>query len=106
MPYLITTSLYPSEKAPEVGARYLEALAKYPPDESLGAEVVPAAVKSSHKGIKVLSISEVQEGKLDAAYNRAVNTMVMFQNIIGFVYTVEVYLKVEEAMSAIGMDMP
>lgn len=98
--------LYPSEKAPEVGARYLEALAKYPPDEILGAEVVPAAVKSTHTGIKVIGISEVQEGKLDVAYNRTVNIMVMFQSIVGFVYTVEVYLKVEEAMSAIGMDMP
>jgi len=72
---LLTTSLYPSEKAPEVGARYLEALAKYPPDESLGTEVVPAAVKSTHQGIKVIGISEVKEGKLDAAYSRTVNMM-------------------------------
>lgn len=48
----------------------------------------------------------MKEGKLDAAYNRAVNMMAMFQSIVGFAYTVEVYLKVEEAMSAIGMDMP
>ena len=106
MPYLVTTSLYPSEKGPEVGARYLEALGKYPPDENLGTEVVPAAVKSTHEGIKVLSISEVKEGKLDEAYNRAVNMMVMFQSIPGFAYTVEVHLKVDEAMAAIGMDMP
>jgi hypothetical protein len=106
MPYLITTSLYPSEKAPEVATRYLEALTKYPPDESLGTETVPVAVKSTHQGIKGISISDVQKGKLDAAYTRAVNMMVMFQSIAGFVYTVEVYLKIEEAMSAIGMDMP
>jgi hypothetical protein len=105
MPYLITTSLYPSEKAPEVAGRYLEALTKYPPDESLATQVVPAAVKSTHQGIEGITISEVQEGKLDAAYARAVDTMVMFQSIVGFVYTVEVYLKVEEAMTAIGMDM-
>ena len=97
--------MYPSEKAPEVAARYLEALTKYPP-ESLGTETVPVAVKSTHQGIKGISISDVQKGKLDAAYTRAVNMMVMFQSIAGFVYTVEVYLKVEEAMSAIGMDMP
>jgi len=106
MPYLITTSLYPNEKAPEVAGRYLEALTKYPPDESLATQVVPAAVKSTHEGIKGVTISEVQEGKLGAAYARAVDTMVIFQSIVGFVYTVEVYLKIEEAMSAIGMDMP
>lgn len=105
MPYLITTSLYPSEIAPKVGTRYLEALAKYPPDDDIGTEIVPAAVKSSLQGIRVLSISEIKEGKLDAAYTRATNMMVMFQNIPGFVYTVEVHLKVEEAMAAIGMDI-
>ena len=106
MPYLVTTLFYPSEKAPEVAGRYLEALSKYPPDESLGTDIVPAAIKSTHQGIKGITIYDVQEGKLDAAYTRAVNMMVMFQNIPGLSYTVEVHLKVDEAMSAIGMDMP
>ena len=35
MPYIITTSLYPSDIAPEVAKRYLEAIQKYP--GSLGA---------------------------------------------------------------------
>ena len=106
MPYLVTTSIYPSEKAPEVAGRYLEALAKFPPDESLGTEIVPAAIKSTPQGIKGISVYDVKEGKLDAAYQRSVNTMVMFQSIVGFVYTVEVHLKVEEAMTMIGMEMP
>ena len=54
MPYLVTTSLYPSEQAQEVGARYLEALEKYPVDESLSTQVVPAAVTTTHQGIKVI----------------------------------------------------
>jgi hypothetical protein len=86
-----------------VGERYLEALAKHPPDESIAKQIVPAAVKSTLQGIKVLSISEVQEAKLDAAYDRAVNMMVMFHSIEGFGYTVEIFMKVEEAMAAIGM---
>ena len=106
MPYLVTTSLYPSEKAPEVGARYLEALEKYPPDESLTTQVVPAAVTTTHKGIKVFGTSDVKEGKLEEALRRAGDFMVMFNSIAGFEYTIRVYSKVEEAMSAIGMDMP
>ena len=106
MPYLIMTSLYPSEKAPEVGARYLEALAKYPPDESLTTQVVPAAVITTHHGIKVIGISDVKDGKLEEALRRTGDIMVMFHSIAGFEYTVEVYSKVEEAMSSIGMDMP
>lgn len=106
MPYLVTTSIYPSEQVQEVGARYLEALAKYPPDESLSTQVVPAAVTTTHQGIKVIGISDVKEGKLEDALRRAGDFMVMFQNIAGFEYKVRVYSKVEEAMASIGMDMP
>ena len=104
--YLITTSLYPSDKAPEVAERYLEAITKYPPDENLATEVVPAAVKSTHQGIKVVTIVEVKEGKLEEAINRTANRMVMFHSIAGFEHTVEIYFKVEEALTLIGMSLP
>jgi hypothetical protein len=106
MPYLVTTSLYPSDKAPEVAKRYLEALTKYPPDENLGTELVPAAVKGTHQGIDVIGISEVKKGKLEEAYLRTVNMMAMFHTIPGFEYTIETYLKVEEALAVIGMSIP
>ena len=106
MPYIITSSLYPSDKASEVAERYLEAITKYPPDENLGTEVVPAAVKTTHQGIRVIGIVDVKQGKLEEAYARAVNMMVMFQSIVGFEYTMEVYYKVEEALAVIGMSMP
>jgi len=106
MPYIITTSLYPSHEGPEVAERYLEALAKYPPDENLATEIVPAAVKSVHEGIKVIGIAEVKEGKLEEALNRTANMMVMFQSVEGFEYTTEIHYKVEEALALIGMSLP
>ena len=106
MPYLIMTTKYPSDKVPAVVEKYLEVLAKYPHDESLSEEIVPSAVKSTHQGVTSISISDVKEGKLDAAYKRAVNSLAMFQNVEGFESSIDIYLKVEEAMSAIGMDMP
>jgi hypothetical protein len=106
MPYIITTSLYPSHKAPEVAKRYLEALAKYPPDENLATQVVPAAVKSIHEGIKVIGIGEVKEGKLEEALTRTANMMVMFHGIEGFEYSTQIYYKVEEALEMIGMSLP
>ena len=106
MPYIITTSLYPSHKASEVAERYLEAITKHPPDENLATEVVPAAVKSIHEGIKVTGISEVKKGKLEEALTRTTNMMVMFQNIEGFEYTTEIHYKVEEALALIGMSLP
>ena len=105
MPYIITTSLYPSHKASEVAERYLEAMSKYPPDENVGTEVVPAAVKAVHEGIKVTGIVEAKEGKLEEALNRTSNMMVMFQSIEGFEYTTEIHYKVEEALALIGMSL-
>ena len=105
MPYIITTSLYPSHKASEVAERYLEAISKYPPDDNVGTEVVPAAVKAVHEGIKVTGIVEAKEGKLEEALNRTSNMMVMFQSIEGFEYTTEIHYKVEEALTLIGMSL-
>ncbi len=104
MPYLITTSRYPSDKNVEVAEKYLEAMQKYPPDENLETEVVPAAVKSTHKGLKITMISAVKEGKFEQAYNRRVQYMVLFQSIQGFEYTIDVNMTVVEALGVLGMN--
>ena len=106
MPYLMTTSIYPTDKAKQVGEKYMEMLAKYPPDENLTKELVPAAVKTTHDGVKVMLIAETKEGKLEEAYNRTANQMVVFIDIVGFEYTIDVYMKVEEALATIGMSVP
>ena len=106
MPYLITTSIYPTDKATEVAEKYMEMLAKYPPDENLANEIVPAAVKTTHDGVKVIGILEVKQGKLEEALNRTVNQMVVFLNVVGFEYSIDVYLTVEEALATIGMSVP
>ena len=106
MPYLVATSIYPSNKAAEVAERYLEVLAKFPHDESLGTTHVPVAMKSTHQGIKTFGVTEIFDGKLDAAYKRDAAMMAMFNDIAGFSYTIEVYLTADEAMSTIGMEMP
>jgi hypothetical protein len=103
MPYIFTTSLYPSDKATEVAKRYLEAMKKYPPDSSLGTPVVPAAVTTTLQGIKVIGITEVKKGKLEDAIGRTAKMMAMFHDIQGFEYTVERYALVEEALKTIGM---
>jgi hypothetical protein len=106
MPYLIVTSQYPSDKAPEVANKYIEAISKFPPNESLATWLVPAAVKGTHQGIQTLGIIDVKKGKLDEAYNYMVSMMAMFHVIQAFEYKVDVYLKVEEAMGVIGMGLP
>ena len=53
-----------------------------------------------------IGITEVKEGKLEAAYLRATSMMAMFHSIQGFEYRVDIYLKVEEALKVIGMSLP
>lgn len=106
MAYLVTTSLYPSDKAMEVAERYLEMLKEYPPDEALGTQVVPAASKTTHQGVKVLGVTEVKQGQLEAAMERVQNALAMFLNIPGFEYSIDIYATAAEAMATIGMKLP
>jgi hypothetical protein len=102
MPYIITSSIYPADKVPEVAKKYLQAMEKYPPDENLTTLLVPAAVKSTQEGIKTLVIQEAKEGKLEDAFKRTASMMVMFQSIPGYRYSVDVHYKVEEALALVG----
>jgi hypothetical protein len=103
MPYLITESIYPLNKADETAKIYMKVLEKFPPDEAPGNELVPAAVTTTKNGIKGLSILEVKQEKLYEAYDRQSNAMVMFRDIEGFNYKVRVWSTVEEALKVIGM---
>lgn len=106
MPYLITTSTYPSDKNAEVAEKYLQIMQKYPPDESLETEVVPAAVKATPEGLKITMISEVKEGKFEEAYSRRAKLMIPFQSIQGFEYTMDVNMTIVEALGVLGISPP
>jgi hypothetical protein len=103
MPYIVIDTKYPADKADEVAKAYLEVLKKYPPDDSLGTEVVPVATKATLQGVRGFAVSEVKEGKLEAAFIRSANVMAMFRNIPGYEYTIDVYLTAGEALATIGM---
>jgi hypothetical protein len=96
MPYLIVTALCPSDKTPEVATRMQEMVAKYPPDEKLGTQLV-AAVKDTLEGVQWIGVVEVKKGKLDEAYIYVAKRMAMFQSIQGVEYRIDLYANAEEA---------
>ena len=104
MPYLITFSWFPLNKAQEVANKYVEVMQKFPPDDTLGTDVVPIASTSNEKGIETIGITEIKEGKLQEAMTRAVNIAVLFYNIEGFNYKIRVYNTVTEGMTALGIN--
>lgn len=106
MPYIITTSVYPPDRANEVAERYIKALQEFPPDKTLGKEIIPAAVKSTQKGIRVMGVVQVKEGKLEEALARNVKFMQLFMSIPGYTYTTDINLNINEALGLIGLSLP
>ncbi len=72
MPYLISFAKWPSHKSGDVMKKAIEALKKFPADESLGEGLVSGnAIKASEEGVKSISVLNVSQGKLEAAYHRS-----------------------------------
>lgn len=106
MPYIVVTGWYPTDIGEEVAKKYFEMLKQYPFDRSLGKETIPVAVTTNKKGIIVLSVMDVKEGKLEDAYNWVGSRMVLFQSIKGYEYKIRVWSTIVEALELIGMSSP
>jgi hypothetical protein len=106
MPYILTRSLYPSTKAMEVVDVYFELLKKYPFDESLGTQVVPGASKTTTQGVEVLSVTEINEGKLEEALQFTRKRLAMFHGVEGMGISIEVYATMAEGLETIGVKLP
>lgn len=106
MPYIITTSSYPTHKAKKVAELYFDMLKEFPPDRSIEKELVPAAVTTTDRGIRVVNISLAKAGKLEEVYHRTGKAMAMFQSIEGFEYSIRVWSTVVEALETLGMKLP
>ena len=69
-------------------------------------DLVPEVVSSNRKGIKVVSITEVKEGKLQEALTWVGTRMISFQSIKGFEYKIRLWSTVVEALEPLGMSLP
>lgn len=106
IPYIITTTWFPTHKVPEVVKKYLEVLKKFPPDDSLGESVVPNAINTNKRGVISTGIFKVKEGRLEEALTRSRNSMALYQSLDEFEYKIKIWYTIEEAMAAIGQKMP
>ncbi|MHA1924880.1 MAG: hypothetical protein ACXABV_07260 [Candidatus Thorarchaeota archaeon] len=106
MPYIVTFSWYPTHKIPEVAKRYLKVSEKFPADKTLSEPIVPASIKATERGITSIGISLAKEGKLEEALSRTIQAMVMYHDIEGYEYSVEIQNTVSEGLAFIGMSIP
>ncbi len=101
--YLMVTSFYPADKVKDVTNIYVKMMTKYPDDTSVATPLVQCAVKTTLEGIRVIHISDVKKGKLEAALDYAIKRMTMFYEIPGYKWQIETSLNIEEAMKTISM---
>ena len=74
--YIVIKALYPNDKAVEVAKKYIEAITKYPQDNSLTTLIVPVAAELTLQGISTMVINEVKKGKFEEAMNKTLKEVV------------------------------
>jgi hypothetical protein len=103
MPYIITRCWYPPRKADEVVKKYFEVMEKYPPDETLGRQIVPVATTTSNCGYETMSVTEVEREKVGDALERQKTAFIEFRKIEGFNYEIKIWTTAEEGFARMGL---
>ena len=105
MVYIMTTTWYPPESQDEVLKKFLVVDQKFPmPDYE--KEIVRMAVWVDEDGIKIISIAEVEKGKLQEALNHTHKVASEYWGIEGFRYKVQTLFSGTEAFAVIGRTLP
>jgi len=106
MPYVMITTTFPTTKAREVAKVYLEVNKKYPTDKTLEKPIFQGAIKSGDEGIMTIGITEPKPGKMSEFLVRLQDSLVMYHDIEGYKYKIEVWYSVVEALGMLGMKAP
>ena len=105
MVILIAESWFPHGKSEAVGKKFLEVRKKFPPDRSIGKEVL-LAIDATEKGMHAIAAYEVKDGKEKEALIRLQQVQLMYTDIEGHRYSIKTYLSAVEAMPLIGLKAP
>ena len=106
MPYLFVNVWFPPQKGQEIGKKYLEYMQKFPEDSSIGKTMIQGALMRTKHGIKGVTITEVNEGKLEAAIDRAQDLVDVYSEIEGVNARFDIMATLGESMEMIGLKMP
>ena len=105
MPILLVTAWYPYKRRIEVGKKAIEAVKKFPPDETIVKGLGTAVLRDKH-GIKVITMSEVMQGKLQEALDRTNQSINFYMEVDGFNFRIDIAATATEAMQVINMKLP
>ena len=106
MPYIVVTTWTPLAKGKQVVEIYAKLRQKFPVDKTLTKELIQGVLKVEGGKSKSISISKVKEGMMDKALLRQQDAMVMFHDVEGLEYRIDVYFDFPESFGMIGMQAP
>jgi hypothetical protein len=99
--FLVTTVLYPPDKSIVAAEKFIEVTAKELPPFLKRLQVLGDS--RMDKGMKVLSVYEVEDTKIKDGIIELTKMYVQFNGIEGFRYEIEPMLTVKEALGVLGM---
>ena len=106
MVVIMSVAWFPSSIASEAGKVYIDIMKKFP-NTSISKPLLNIGVKGTKDGIKVVSISRIEKGKVEEALDVAYKRFIDFaKNLEGYEYEVDVLLEDAEALSLVGLGMP
>ncbi|MHA2009285.1 MAG: hypothetical protein ACXABO_19060 [Promethearchaeota archaeon] len=107
MPYVFVTSIFPPHTTNMLAKIYVDTLKDTRSKlRATGKEIIPNAIKATTKGIEVIGVWDIKEGKLEEFLTIEGQAMTNYHEIEGFKYSMDVRFKATEALELIGMKMP
>ena len=107
MPYMITYTSFPVNQADSMAKVYIKEIKEARAIlRQLGKEVIPNAVLGTEKGISVIGIWDVKEGKLEEILSAQQKLLLAYKEIEGYGSRIEVRFKITEALEMLGMKAP
>jgi hypothetical protein len=104
--YIVTETWWPPGKSAEVGKAYIEAMSKFPNDRSLGKTTIQGATWAEKDGMRSVSVYTVKPGKIKEALDQHMNRLLIFAEIEGYRFQVNVAYEPTESMPLIGLEAP
>lgn len=107
MPYVFVTSRFPPHTAERLAKIYVETLKELRSQlRDAGKEIIPNAVKATNKGIEVIGVWDIKEGKLEEFLAIEQKFLTNYHDVEGYRYQMDVRFKITEALDMIGIKMP
>jgi hypothetical protein len=107
IPYLFTYNIFPPDQTGNISKAYLKVVKEERSEwRPLAKEIISNAVKGTEEGISVISVYDVKEGKLEEMMAVQQKHLLVYHDIPGYRYRMEVRFKVTEAIEMLGMKFP